>query len=173
MFRHPTGHPSDIHCPRDEAGDARSPAFRRKPAGKPPEGGPGNGLFPAADAVERQVSQVLALVVWLAVAMPSVYAQGGNTSPAAPGSDHSAATPSPDAIERAKQAFYEGPNSPKRAEAAKVLYPLIKVGMTRSDVLLLLRVPDASKGGQLMRFFDYSVGKGQAIEIEFDPETDA
>ena len=40
-----------LYSARDEVGNARSPAFRRKAPGKPPNGGTMNGSFPAAESL--------------------------------------------------------------------------------------------------------------------------
>jgi hypothetical protein len=95
----------------------------------------------------------LAVLVSLVVVIPSTFAV-----------DHADA-PTVDAIEHAKESFRaQGSN---RVKEAKILYPLIKLGMTTSEVVNILGVPDRNKGGQA-RFFDYSIAKGQEIEIEFD-----
>lgn len=71
-------------------------------------------------------------------------------------------------------AFREGGKGPERVRAAKVLYPLVKVGMTNSDAAILLGGPDSSKAGRPNLFWDYSMGEKQniQIEIEFDDNGD-
>ncbi len=76
------------------------------------------------------------------------------------------------ALERVSAAFREGPTSAKRLPAAMTLYPLIQPGMTRSDVLNRLGVPDSAKHGNLARFLNYSLGEGRQIEIEFSRNTE-
>ncbi len=75
------------------------------------------------------------------------------------------------AREQATRTYRESPKGPKRSAAAKFLYALIKPGMTTAEVILRLGTPDGAKAGQLSRFFDYSVGDNQEIEVEFDPGT--
>lgn len=76
----------------------------------------------------------------------------------------------PTEIERAKQVFRESRDDwASRSRAAKSLYPLIKRGTPRSQVLNLLGAPDRfPKREHYSRFLNYAIGEGQWIEIEFD-----
>lgn len=72
-------------------------------------------------------------------------------------------------VEAAKIQFRESRNDPiRRSEAAKTLYPLVKIGMPRTEVLNLFGPPDRyvpreSQG----RFINYTMGE-QQIEFELD-----
>ncbi|MBS0264468.1 MAG: HEAT repeat domain-containing protein [Planctomycetes bacterium] len=79
-------------------------------------------------------------------------------------------TPKPEEIEEAKQLFRNSrDNSAARAKAARVLYPLIKPGTPRSDVLNYLGAPDPfPKRESYSRFLNYVIGDDKRIEIEFD-----
>ena len=72
-----------------------------------------------------------------------------------------------DAIARQAKRSRKDSGARTGLQAAKALYPLIKVGMTETDVLDLLRGPD-HLNRNYGRFWGYSIGKGQEIEIEFD-----
>lgn len=76
----------------------------------------------------------------------------------------------PEEIERAKRVFTRSRDDwTARSRAAKVLYPLIKQGTPRSQVLNLLGAPDRfPKLERYSRFLNYAIGEGQWIEIEFD-----
>ena len=78
--------------------------------------------------------------------------------------------PKPQEIEGAKQLFRNSrEDSAARAKAARVLYPLIKPGTPRLEVLNLLGAPDRFlKRESYSRFLNYVIGEGQRIEIEFD-----
>lgn len=75
----------------------------------------------------------------------------------------------PEEIEGAKQLFRNSrDHSTARAKAARVLYPLIKPGTPRLEVLNLLGAPDRlPKRERYSRFLNYVFGEGR-IEIEFD-----
>ena len=73
-------------------------------------------------------------------------------------------------LEEAKQAFRNSRENPvERVKAARILYPLIRPGMSQSDALALLGGPDRfPKRDSHSRFLVYLMGDQQRIEIELD-----
>jgi hypothetical protein len=71
-------------------------------------------------------------------------------------------------IQKASEKFKKSPGF--RTEPAKVLVPLLKIGMTTGEIESLLGKPDNKKVSDESTFWMYSLFYSQFIDVQFDPD---